>query len=73
MASPNCDFSCEYEEEDLRTLSSEEIETLELRSIFDVKVLCIQHYYDQFSRYHGWQKIEFCLVSAFAADSTATS
>ena len=34
MATPKCDFSCEYEEEDLRTLSSEEIETLEFRSIY---------------------------------------
>jgi hypothetical protein len=46
-----CDLQCESRGTSFHTLNPEEIETLKFRFDFPVKVLCPEHYRQQFSLY----------------------
>ena len=47
---------CDTKGTELHKLTDEQIEILEFRFGFSLKLLCRHHYYDQFSRYKGWHK-----------------
>ena len=56
MAPARCDLPCDNEDGKEHILSDEEIEILNFRFDFEIRILCHRHYQDQFSRYNGWHR-----------------
>ena len=56
MERNKCDLRCENKGDAYHTLSPDEVEILKFRVDFPVKVLCPDHYRQQFSMYSVGQK-----------------